>query len=122
MSLTFGRVCEASILPFPVKVGGQEAKAEGADPLVATLAEPVAADAEIEVTVEEDLPVLIISAFPSDANGTPADGATPAIIVGQNTKVVKLDATMDKKTLAPGFYVLNLAAAGKTARVLLQVK
>jgi hypothetical protein len=113
---------EEDILPFGVKVGGQVAKVEKASEVFAKLKEPVGANAELEIVVEGAVPMLIINAFPCDAAGTVKPEAAPAIFFVENSKKVKLDATMDKKKLEPGFYALNIVAVEKTARVLLQIK
>ena len=112
----------ATVLPFPVKVGGKAAVLAKDSDVVAVIADPVAADAELEAGVASNIPMVIINAFPSDATGTVKDGASPFIILAQNTNKVKISATMEGKPLAPGYYVLNIVAANDTARVLLQVK
>lgn len=109
-------------LPFSIKIGGQEAKVGKESDMAAAIQEPVAADAELEVAVDVTPSVLIVNAFRSNAAGEVKDENAPAVIVGQNTKKVKLDATMDQKKLEPGFYMLSIVADGNTARVLIQVK
>lgn len=112
-----------TMLPFPVLVGGQKAVlAKDSDPF-AKVADPVAADAELEVLKDGEVAMVIINAFPADAAGKVKDGANPAILMAQpNTKKLKLDATLDKKKLEPGYYVMNIVAGDNTARVMIQVK
>lgn len=109
-------------LPFLVKIGGEEAKLEKETDIAAKLKSPVAADAELEVAVEGELPMLLINAFTSNPSGEINEESTPIILVGQNTKKIKLDATLDHKKLDAGFYILSIVAGENTARVLIKVK
>jgi len=104
-------------LPFPVTVGGQAAK-DGTP--FAKLAEPVAADAKIEVGAKADL--VIINVHKAKADGTPDSGGQPAIILLQGTTKGALDQTMDKQKLAPGKYFLSIVAGEKTASIQFSVK
>jgi hypothetical protein len=108
-----GIAVAADILPFGVKVGGQSAKAENA--LFATVAKPVAPDAEMEVDAKG--PMIIVNVFPCDKKGTVKKGAQPEIILLQKTNKIKLSSTMSKKKLVPGEYIMNIVAEGKTSRV-----
>jgi hypothetical protein len=109
-------------LPFSVSIGGQAAavKAKAADALFATIEKPVAADAPIEVAVKADM--TIINVVAADEKGTPAEGATPAIILLQGSSSTTLDKTMDGKKLSPGNYLMSIVAAERTARVFLKVQ
>ena len=49
------------------------------------------------------------------------EGAPAAVIFANKVKEVKLDATMDKKKLAPGTYLMNVVANGNTSRVVFTV-
>lgn len=111
---------ENSILPFPVKIGGQSAKA--ANQIFATIEKPVAADAEVEVEGQPQM--LILNVFKSSPKGDVDNSAQPAIIMVQNSGKVKLDATMDKSKLTPGVYLANIVDSNKgaTARVLFTVE
>lgn len=114
----------ADIYPFDVKLGGQTAVIEG-DPQIAIFAKvknPVAADAELEVTGDAGL--LLVNVFPVKPNGevpSEAQGATKVIMVQSGTKT-KLDATMDKSKLTPGLYGANIVFGGRTSRVMFTVK
>ena len=116
---TMASADESAILPFSVKIAGQEAKATSE--IFATIEKPVAADAEVEV---EGAPaMLILNVFKSNAKGDVDTSAAPAIIMVQNSGKVKLDATMDKSKLAPGTYLANIVQAEKgTSRVLFTVQ
>lgn len=122
--IALAMVCAAGIavaddiLPFGVKVGGQSAKAKTA--IFATIAKPVAPDAELEVDAKG--PMIIVNVFPCDKKGTVKSGAQPEIILLQNTNKINLSNTMSKKKLAPGEYIMNVVAEGKTSRVKFTVK
>ena len=67
--------------------------------------------------------MMIINAFACDANGKVANGESAKIIMikkGENSS--RLDKTMSKKKLTAGNYIMNIVAAGKTARVFFVVK
>ena len=115
--LIFGLVMAAqeTSLPFKVKVGGQEAQ-DGKT--FATVAEPIASNAELEVDSKEAM--IIVNVFPSDDKGKTSGAAK--IIMLQNTNKTNLDKTMDKSKLKPGTYLMNIVAGGATARVLFKVK
>jgi hypothetical protein len=113
-----GIAIAADILPFGVKVGGQSAKAKTS--IFATVAKPVAPDAEMEV--DSKAPMIIVNVFPCDKKGTVKSGAQPEVILLQNTNKIKLSNTMSKKKLAPGEYIMNIVAEGKTSRVKFTVK
>ena len=104
-------------LPFTVSVGGQAAK-EGTP--FAKLAEPVAANAEIEVGAKAEM--IIINVHKAKADGTPDETATPAIILLQGTSKGTLEQTMDKKKLEPGTYFLSVVAGEKTASIQFSIK
>lgn len=104
-------------LPFPVTVGGQAAK-DGTP--FAKLADPVAADAAIEVGAKADL--IIINVHKAKADGSPQEGSQPAIILLQGTTKSALDQTMDKQKLAPGKYFLTVVAGDRTASIQFSIK
>lgn len=110
----------AEMLPFGVTLGGTKAAQTADGAAFATVATPVAADAELVLDV--DAPMVIINVFPCDDKGTVKDGAAPAIIMIQGGKQVKMDQTVDKKKLAAGNYIMNIVAGDKTARVKFTVK
>jgi len=111
----------ASSLPFDVTIGGQKAVLAAANAPHATIANPVSADAGIEVGVPADM--VIINVFPCDAAGAVASGAQPAIIIINKDQKGALNATMDKKPLAAGKYLANVVITEKgTARVMFEVK
>ena len=113
-----GCVLAATILPFGVKVGGLEAKAK--NQIYAELSKPVAPDAVLEVDSQGQM--IIVNIFPCDSKGTVATGVQPEIILLQGTNKVALTATMSKKSLTDGTYIMNIMAESKTARVLFSVK
>lgn len=106
-------------LPFDVSLGGQKAVMQEGNEMFATIARPVKADAVL--ALEAQVPMLIVNAFPCAADGTVQEGQPAAVIFAQNTKEVKLDATMDKKTLKPGNYLANIVANSATARIVFTV-
>jgi len=65
---------------------------------------------------------LVINVVAANDQGTPNEGATPAIIVIQGSNKTTLDKTMDGKKLASGNYLLAAVAEGKTASVLFKVQ
>ena len=116
-----GEEAERPLLyPFEVTLGGQKAEIGEWGDLFAVVKEPVKADAVL--SLEKEAPMLIVNAFPCKEDGTILmDGAPAAVIFANQTKEVKLDATMDKKELAPGTYLMNVVANGKTSRVVFTV-
>jgi hypothetical protein len=109
-------------LPFSVTIGGQAAavKGDASKTAHATIEKPVVANASLEVGAKGDM--TIINVVAANDQGTPNDGATPAIIVIQNSNKTTLDKTMDGKKLASGNYLLAAVAEGKTASVLFKVQ
>jgi hypothetical protein len=108
------------LYPFEVTLGGQKAEIGEWGDLFAVVKVPVKADAVL--SLEKEAPMLIVNAFPCKEDGTILmDGAPAAVIFANQTKEVKLDATMDKKKLAPGTYLMNVVANGKTSRVVFTV-
>ncbi len=59
---------------------------------------------------------------PSSLRSVMAPGAQPAILFNQNAKETKLNATMDKKPLKPGTYLMNIVAHNATSRVVFTVE
>ncbi len=116
-----GRADDFTPLPFSVTIGGQAAtvKGEAAKASHATIEKPVAADAAIEVGAKG---MIIINVVAANDQGTPNEGATPAIIVIQSGNKTTLDKTMDGKKLAAGNYLMAVVAEGKTANVFLKVQ
>ena len=111
----------SDIYPFDVKVSGELAVAkEGADSLYATVDKPVAKDAEVVLSIDPGQ--VIVNIFPVNADGRVADGTQPKIIFVPDTNKFKLDATMDKSTLEPGAYMMNIVAADNTAQVRFEVQ
>ena len=108
------------LYPFDVTLGGHKAVMGDWGELFAVVKEPVKPDAIL--AIEAEAPMLIVNAFPCKEDGTILmDGAPAAVIFAQTTAEVKLDATMDKKKLAPGTYLMNVVANGKTSRVVFTV-
>jgi len=110
-----------AMYPFDVKIGGQKAVMQKGNILFAVIEKPVKADALLEI--ENQSPMLIINAFKVKPNGAVMQpGEQPAIYFVKNAKSVKLNQTMDKKTLSPGRYLLNIVAHGTTARVVFLIE
>lgn len=110
----------ADILPFSVKLDGQEAAVK--NDICAIIANPVSGSAEIEVGAPTD-EMIIINAFPSDLNGKVQEGAKAAIIlIKKGEKKTTIDKTTDNNKLAAGTYLMNVVGGGKTARVVFTVK
>ena len=108
------------VYPFDVTLGGQKAEMGDWGDLFAVVKKPVKADATL--ALDKEVPMIIVNAFPCEEDGTILmNGAPAAIILGQKTAEVKLDATMDKKKLAAGTYLMNVVADGKTSRVVFTV-
>lgn len=108
-----------SIYPFDVTLGGTKAVAKEGNEIFAQVDKPVAPDAVL--ALEKEVPMLIINAFPCKEDGSVEEAQPAAIIFAQNVKEVKLDATMDKKKLAPGMYLANVVAESKTSRIVFVV-
>ncbi len=111
---------QSSILPFGVKLGGQEAKVSDSKSY-AKIAKPVSSNADLVVDAEADM--IIINAFKCDKEGNVKQGEQPAIILIQGSSKTKLSGTMDKKPLEPGTYIMNVVISSKgTSRVMFTVK
>ena len=111
-----------AIYPFDVKIGGQSATVSG-DPetaIFAKIKDPVAADAELEVTGEPSM--LIINVFPVKESGEVDSAAPVKILMVQSGTKVKLDETMDKSKLTPGLWGANVTFNNGTSRVMFTVK
>jgi len=108
-----------SVYPFDVTLGGTKAEMKDGNGIFAEVSKPVAADAVL--SLEKEVPMLIINAFPCKEDGSVEESQPAAIIFAQNVKEVKLDATMDKKKLPPGNYLANVVADGKTSRIVFAV-
>ena len=119
-SLVGARAQDDGSLPFAVSIGGQAATYKKGEPF-AKLAKPVKNDAAIEVAAKAD-GVIIVNVHKTDEKGSPDGTASPAIILLQNTNKGTLAGTMDKRTLAPGSYLLSVVADGKTASILFKVE
>ena len=111
-----------SIYPFQVKVGGQLAAIEDnpRTAIFAKLKEPVSPNAEIEVLGVPAM--IIINVFKVNPDGSVTSSASPKIIMVQNGTKTRLDDTMDKSTLAPGLYGMNVVYANVTSRIMFTVK
>jgi hypothetical protein len=108
-----------ALYPFDVTLGGTKAEMKQGNEIFAEVSKPVAPDAVL--ALEKEVPMLIVNAFPCKEDGTVEETQAAAIIFAQNVKEVKLDATMDKKKLAPGTYLANVVADGKTSRIVFVV-
>ena len=108
------------LYPFDVTLGGHKAEMGDWGDLFAVVKEPVKPDAVL--ALEKVVPMIIVNAFPCKEDGTILmAGAPAAVILAQKTAEVKLDATMDKKKLGAGTYLMNVVADGKTSRVVFTV-
>lgn len=119
LGLGLSRAQDYSALPFPVSLGGQAAAYKKGEPF-AKIANAVKNDAAIEVTATGN--PIIINVNKTDANGQPAPGASPAVILLQGTTKGSLAGTMDKQKFAAGNYMLSVIADGKTATILFKIE
>ncbi len=119
--LTFGLQAQerSPIYPFDVEVAGQQAIPPGGPAVIfAKIPQPVAPDAEVKVDTEGEM--IIVNVFAIDENGAPLKGAQgqAKVIMVQNGTGFALDGTMDKSTLAPGRYGMNIVLQNQgTSRV-----
>ena len=109
-----------SPLPFGVKLGGQDAKAEKGK-TYAAIAEPVANDAELEVDIK-DAKMVIVNFFPADEKGEVKPGATAAVLILQGKNKGPINKTMTNKALEAGTYRANIVGDGKTSIIVFKVK
>ena len=108
------------LYPFDVTIGGQKAEMHEGNILFAIIEKPVKPDALLQI--EKKSPMLIVNAFAVKENGAVMEpGQQPAIYFVKDVNQVKLDATMDKKPLKPGRYLVNVVAHGTTSRVVFVV-
>lgn len=106
--------------PFTVTLGGQKAAVKEKNDLFAVVPDPVKPDAVLVLDAISDN--LIVNAFRCNEDGSVfLDKQPAAIIFAQKSQEVKLNATMDKKPLPPGTYLMNVVAHNATSRVLFQV-
>ncbi|NNM28951.1 MAG: hypothetical protein HKO57_05480 [Akkermansiaceae bacterium] len=118
-ALALGAEERPLLYPFDVEVDGRLAVMPEGNTLFAVVRQPVQAGAA--VTLEKPSPLLVINAFPCKEDGTVLEGQPAGVIFARETNEVKLDATIDKKPLAPGTYLMNVVAHGKTSRVVFTV-
>ena len=110
---------EHLLYPFEVTLGGQKAVMQEGNMLFAVVEKPVKPDAVL--ALEEQSAMLIVNAFPCEEDGTVLETQTAAVIFAKDTREVKLNATIDKKPLVPGTYLMNVVAHSKTSRVVFTV-
>ena len=109
-----------AIYPFDVTVGGQDAVFNSSFPIFAKIPGPVAADAEVILDAEPE--AIIVNIFPCEANGTVPRGVDPKVIMAGKATSFKLNQTLDKSTLAPGLYGMNIVLRSKgTSRVMFRI-
>ena len=119
MILVCAGVARALELPFGVSIGGHAAKDEGRPDGIAVIKDAVDPAAEIVIDAKTDM--IILNVFAANDDGSPKEGAQPAVIIMQGKNKAGLDQTMDKKPLADGFYRLNAVAGEKTSIVIFRV-
>lgn len=108
------------LYPFDVTIGGQKAVMQEGNILFAVIDKPVKPDALL--VIQKKAPMLIINAFKVKENGAVMEpGQQPAVLFVKDTDQVKLNATMTKKPLEPGRYLINVVANGTTSRVVFVV-
>ena len=108
------------LYPFDVTIGDQKAVMQKGNILFAVIEKPVKPDALLKI--EKKAPMMIINAFAVKANGAVMEaGQQPAIYFVKENNQVALNATMDKKPLKPGRYLINVVAHGTTSRVVFVV-
>ena len=107
------------IYPSKVTLGGREAMIQKKGDLFAVIAKPVTTDAFLEIEKQSEL--LIVNAFRREEDRTVASGTTPGAMFAQKDDQVKLNASLDKKVLKPGRYLMNVVAHKKTSRVVFTV-
>lgn len=107
-------------LPFEVSVGGHAAETREGIENVAVIIETVPPTAEVQVEDVEGQ--VIANVFPSDPEGQPVPGAQPVILLFDASESKALDQNMGGTTLEDGFHLMSIMAAGKTARVVIQVQ
>ncbi|RYD22389.1 MAG: hypothetical protein EOP88_08295 [Verrucomicrobiaceae bacterium] len=109
-----------TFLPFDVTLGGQKAEMKGQNDIFGVVEKPVKPDATL--TIGKEAPMLIVNAFACKEDGSVEQNTPAAIIFAQNTATTPLNATMDKKPLTPGTYLMNIVAHQATARVVFTVE
>lgn len=120
VSTVLAEEARPTFLPFDVTVGGQKAEMKTDNDIFAIIAKPVKPDAPL--VIGKEAPMLIVNAFACKEDGTVEQNTPAAIIFAQNTATTALNATMDKKPLAPGTYLMNIVAHQATARVVFTVE
>ncbi|OQW97708.1 MAG: hypothetical protein BWK77_01065 [Verrucomicrobia bacterium A1] len=109
-----------TILPFAVKLGGQDAMLAEKDAIYAAVSQPVAADAEIVTDTTDD--TVFVNVFAADEKGNALPEAVPAVLILRKGPPAKLSQTADGQPLSPGRYIMNVVSPAKgTARVFFRV-
>lgn len=119
VSAVWAEEARPTFLPFDVTVGGQKAEMKADNDLFAVISNPVKPDAAL--TIGKESPMLIVNAFACKEDGSVEQNTPAAVIFAQNTATTSLSATMDKKPLPPGTYLMNIVAHQTTARVVFTV-
>lgn len=120
VALSFATAHAQDSLPFPVKVGGIAAEAKAGQPF-AQVPKPVSTTADLELGVK-GTGMSILNVTPVNAKNEPVPGASPAVIILQDTAKGSLAKTLDGQKLKPGKYLLSVVADGKTASILVQLE
>ena len=89
-------------------VGRQKEVVQKDDILFVVIEKPVVANAV--VALEKESALFVINAFPCKADGAVVQNQLAAIIFKNKAKEAKLSDTLDKKTLKPGTYLMNVVA------------
>ena len=108
--------------PFDVTVADQKAEAKGEYAIVAKVGKPVANDAEVVIPgIQPEM--IMVQLTTCDEKGAPTPGAPQKAIMVQSGTKFKLNQTMDKSTLEPGRYLMNVVLRSKgTSRVVFEIK
>jgi hypothetical protein len=110
-----------TILPFKVKLGGQEAVLAETDAVFAVVSQAVAADADIVADTTDE--AMRVDIYAADGNGNALPEAAPVSITTRKNTAAKLSQTPDGARLPPGRYIMNLISPTKgTARVFFAVR
>ena len=110
-----------TLLPFGVKIGGQEAVLTDTDAVFAVVNQAVPADAEIVADTADN--TITVDLYAADGNGNALPEAVPVTITIRKGTPVRLNQTPDGRALKPGRYIMNLISPTKgTSRVFFAVR
>ena len=105
-------------LPFEISINGK--KALPYSETIAKIAKPLPNNGEVVCNIENS-DMIQLDFFPANENGVVIGGKKPKLIIIREGNKTTLDQTISHKKLSKGFYLMNVTAGDKQARVIIQI-